>query len=80
MGKLVLREIAGRYLPREIVMAPKRGFGMPKGVFQQNGAVLQEMLEDAKPHCDRVGFPGPPNNANARWAYIVLGQWLRSAA
>jgi asparagine synthase (glutamine-hydrolysing) len=80
LGKLVLREIAGRYLPREIVMAPKRGFGMPKQVFQQNGRALQEMFEDARPYCDGVGFPPPPGNANSVWAFIVLGQWLRSVA
>jgi asparagine synthase (glutamine-hydrolysing) len=80
MGKLVLREIAARYLPKEVALAAKKGFGMPKGVFQQNGRAIEEMLEEARPHCERVGFPQPPNNANARWAYIVLGQWLRSVA
>jgi asparagine synthetase B (glutamine-hydrolysing) len=80
MGKLVLREIAGRYLPREVALAPKRGFGMPKGVFNGNARVMAEMYEDAKPHCDRVGMPTPPNNTNAIWAYVVLGQWLRSVA
>jgi asparagine synthase (glutamine-hydrolysing) len=80
MGKLVLREIAARYLPKEVALAPKKGFGMPKGVFQQNGRAIEEMLEEAAPHCERVGMPKPPNNANARWAYIVLGQWLRSVA
>jgi asparagine synthetase B (glutamine-hydrolysing) len=80
MGKLVLREIAGRYLPREIVMAPKRGFGLPKGVFAQNSRVITEIYEEAAPHCERVGFPKPPNNFNAIWAYCVLGNWLRSAS
>jgi asparagine synthase (glutamine-hydrolysing) len=80
MGKLVLREIAGRYLPRDVALAPKRGFGMPKGVFSQNAKVMAEMYEEAKPHCDRVGFPPPPNNTNAIWAFCVLGNWLRSVA
>jgi asparagine synthase (glutamine-hydrolysing) len=80
LGKLVLREIAGRYLPREVALAPKRGFGMPKGVFAQNGKAIAEMLEEATPHCERVGMPRPPGNANAVWAYIVLGQWLRSVS
>jgi asparagine synthase (glutamine-hydrolysing) len=78
MGKLVLREIAGRYLPRDVALAPKRGFGLPKGVFAQNGKAMAEMYEEAGPWCERVGFPKPPNNNNAIWAYIVLGQWLRS--
>jgi asparagine synthetase B (glutamine-hydrolysing) len=80
MGKLVLREIAARYLPREVALAPKRGFGMPKGVFSQNSRVIAEMFEEAAPHCERVGFPKPPNNFNAIWAYCVLGNWLRSVA
>jgi asparagine synthase (glutamine-hydrolysing) len=80
MGKLVLREIAGRYLPRDVALAPKRGFGLPKGVFAQNGKAMAEMYEEAAPWCERVGFPKPPNNNNAIWAYIVLGQWLRSVA
>ena len=78
MGKLVLREIASRYLPRDVALAPKRGFGMPKGVFSQNSKVIAEMIEDAKPHCERAGFPEPPANMNAVWCYIVLGQWLGS--
>jgi asparagine synthase (glutamine-hydrolysing) len=80
MAKLVLREIAAKYLPREIALAPKRGFGMPKGVFAQNSRVITEMYEEATPHCERVGFPKPPNNFNAIWAYCVLGNWLRSVA
>jgi asparagine synthase (glutamine-hydrolysing) len=80
MGKLVLREIAGRYLPRDVALAPKRGFGMPRGVFAQNGKAMAEMYEESQPYCDKAGFPKPPNNNNAIWAYIVLGQWLRSVA
>jgi hypothetical protein len=41
---------------------------------------MLEMYEEAKPWCDKVGFPTPPNNTNASWAYVVLGQWLRSVA
>lgn len=78
MGKLVLREIASRHLPRDVALAPKRGFGMPKGVFSQNSKAIAEMIEDAKPHCASVGFPEPPSNMNAVWNYIVLGQWLGS--
>ncbi len=80
MGKLVLREIAGRYLPRDVALAPKRGFGMPKSVFAGNTKLMAELYEDASPHCERVGMPKPPGNINAVWAYIVLGQWLRSVA
>ncbi len=36
MAKLVLREIAGRYLPREVALLPKKGFGMPASVFLNN--------------------------------------------
>jgi asparagine synthase (glutamine-hydrolysing) len=78
MGKLVLREIASKYLPHDIVVAPKRGFGTPKSVFAANSNAMAEMYEDAVPHCARVAMPKPPNNINAIWAYIVLGQWLRS--
>ena len=35
-GKLVLREIAYRYLPRDLVDLPKKGFGLPMSRWGQN--------------------------------------------
>jgi asparagine synthase (glutamine-hydrolysing) len=78
MGKLVLREIAARYLPKEVALAPKKGFGLPKGVFGQNAKLMQELYEEAAPWCAKVGLPKPPNNMNAVWSFVVLGSWLRS--
>ncbi|HEV8391377.1 MAG TPA: asparagine synthase (glutamine-hydrolyzing), partial [Dongiaceae bacterium] len=87
MAKLVLREIAGRYLPREIALLPKKGFGMPASVFLNNvKAVQAEMTKAFETLKATRFFSGRSNalkvmwkvdNINAVWAFIVLGQWAR---
>jgi asparagine synthase (glutamine-hydrolysing) len=88
MKKLVLREIAGRYLPREIALLPKKGFGMPASVFLNNvKAVHAEMTKAFETLKATRFFSGRTkalnimskvDNINATWAFIVLGQWARS--
>ena len=88
MAKLVLREIAGRYLPREVALLPKKGFGMPASVFLNNvKAVHAEMgkaFETLKAtrffsgRTKALNVMSKVDNINATWAFIVLGQWARS--
>lgn len=87
MAKLVLREIAGRYLPREIALLPKKGFGMPPSVFLNNiRAVHAEMsraFETLKAtrffsgRLKALDIMSKVDNINAVWSFIVLGQWVR---
>ena len=87
MAKLVLREIAGRYLPREIALLPKKGFGMPASVFLNNvKAVQAEMMKAVETLKATRFFSGrskaldvmwKADGINATWAFIVLGQWAR---
>lgn len=88
MAKLVLREIAGRYLPRDIVLLPKKGFGMPASVFLNNIRAVQAEMNNAFEALKATRFfSGRVNalkamwqvdNINATWAFIVLGQWVRN--
>jgi asparagine synthase (glutamine-hydrolysing) len=88
MAKLVLREIAGRYLPREIALLPKKGFGMPASVFLNNIRAVQAEMNKAFETLKATRFFGPRvkalkamwqvDNINAVWAFIVLGQWAES--
>lgn len=87
MAKLVLREIAGRYLPREIALLPKKGFGMPASVFLNNVKAVQlemskafETLKATRFFSGRgkaLNVMWQSENINATWAFIVLGQWAR---
>ena len=88
MAKLVLREIAGRYLPREVALLPKKGFGMPASVFLNNVKAVQAEMAKAFESLKATRFFGgrtkalnvmaKVDNINATWAFIVLGQWARS--
>ena len=87
MKKLVLREIAGRYLPREVALLPKKGFGMPASVFLNNVRAVQDEVNKALETLKATRFFGGRlaalkamcrvDNINAIWAFIVLGQWTR---
>lgn len=88
MTALVLREIAGRYLPREVALLPKKGFGMPASVFLNNVKAMQVEMSKAFETLKATRFFSgrtkalnvmwKVDNINATWAFIVLGQWARS--
>jgi asparagine synthase (glutamine-hydrolysing) len=88
MAKLVLREIAGRHLPREIALLPKKGFGMPASVFLNNIRAVQAEMNKAFEILKATHFFGPRvkalkamwqvDNINAIWSFIVLGQWAQN--
>lgn len=48
--KYLLRRVASRYLPREVVGRPKQGFGFPLGAWMRSDltGVLEELLGDAR--------------------------------
>lgn len=46
-GKLVLKELLCRYLPREFVYRPKQGFGLPTGIWGK-----ESLLPAARRACD----------------------------
>jgi asparagine synthase (glutamine-hydrolysing) len=84
MGKLVLRELAAKYIDRELAGLPKMGFGMPKSVFDQNGPMIQREWQKALEigrglHVSGDGIRVPQRpNMNAMWAIIVFAQWANS--
>jgi asparagine synthase (glutamine-hydrolysing) len=48
--KYILRKVAGRYLPREIIRRPKQGFGFPFGTWMRTdlAGVLQQLLGNSR--------------------------------
>lgn len=88
MAALVLREIAGRYLPREVALLSKKGFGTPANAFLNNVKAVQvemsktfETLKATRFFSGRtkaLNVMWKVDNINATWAFIVLGQWARS--
>jgi asparagine synthase (glutamine-hydrolysing) len=81
MGKLVLRELAAKYIDRELAGLPKVGFGMPRSVFDGNSGKIYNQLCDAGDIMRDLSFPCPklsPKNMNETWAIIVFAQWANS--
>jgi asparagine synthase (glutamine-hydrolysing) len=81
LGKLVLRELAAKYIDRDLAGAPKQGFGMPGSVFEANGKLVQEQWAQAVCHpviAELTGGRLNGGNINTIWAVIVFAQWARS--
>jgi asparagine synthase (glutamine-hydrolysing) len=87
MAKLVLREIAGRYLPREVALLPKKASGTPANVFLNNVRAIQAEVNKTFETLKATRFFNgrasalktmcKVDNINAVWSFIVLGQWVR---
>lgn len=89
-GKIVLKEVAGRYLPKDWLTRPKRGFGLPMNLWSSNVLLpeLKKLLfsEDAKLHqwVDRSRLEryldglGHDFHAYRAWSLFILEHWLRS--
>jgi len=85
--KRPLRAILERHLPQQLVRRDKKGFGMPPAVFAGNSkAVLAELRQAASALAGTRFFQARPQalnslmlasaaQANALWAFIVLGRW-----
>ncbi|KXW55833.1 asparagine synthase (glutamine-hydrolyzing) [Ferrovum sp. PN-J185] len=91
-GKLLLREVAYRYLPREIIDLPKKGFGLPLnsdwGKLQLVSA-LRESLGDDTLLGNWLGskrvkhFVDTQSSENGfsiyqTWSVVMLSNWLRN--
>lgn len=90
-GKLLLKAIGARYLPRELLEAPKRGFGLPMSGWGRDAllSLLQKMLEPGESRlaqmigADRVGAFVEQQQSQAgystyhTWAVCTLESWLR---
>ncbi|MDQ8728354.1 asparagine synthase (glutamine-hydrolyzing) [Bradyrhizobium sp. LHD-71] len=90
-GKLILREIAYRYLPRELIDLPKQGFGLPMSDWAKNSllGVASELLEGADCRlAEGIGRGGIDRflarqrgsggfSAYQVWAAAMLESWLR---
>jgi asparagine synthase (glutamine-hydrolysing) len=90
-GKLLLKQMAQKWLPREILDRPKKGFGIPiarwlRGPLQDR---VKSLLHSSplweSPLVSRTAFQtGAANLASLRedfskplWALIVLDHWMR---
>jgi glycosyltransferase involved in cell wall biosynthesis len=90
-GKVILREVAYRYLPRKLVDLPKQGFGLP---MSQWGArelldVARELLESDESRLRAWLGSGPIDRFMKRqrrrqgfstyqvWSVAMLESWLR---
>ncbi len=90
-GKRVLREVAYRYLPRKLIDAPKKGFGIPMSKWARDQLLgvagklleggncrLREALGDGavQRFLDRQRSRGG-FSAYQVWALVTLESWLR---
>jgi len=88
--KATLRRLAARYLPPEIVNAPKRGFGMPGSVFLQNRERVGAELARSREVLNATNFFGARSrsaetfckwamqNTNSVWSTVSLTRWIES--
>lgn len=88
--KATLRRLAARYLPAEIVNAPKRGFGMPGSVFLQNRERVGAELARSREVLSATNFfrargrsadtfcKWAVQNTNSVWSTVSLTRWIES--
>jgi asparagine synthase (glutamine-hydrolysing) len=92
-GKWLLKQVARRRLPSEIVDRPKKGFAMPTGRWlrAELGDVVREALLDGGSLCAQGLFDrreltllldehtrGTADHRQRLWALYVLEQWQRA--
>jgi asparagine synthase (glutamine-hydrolysing) len=92
ISKRVLKEVLYRYVPRELMDRPKKGFSVPLGRWLSEGSVHQwagELLADShlvrdnildKKAADRLWsyFNRTGRRKSLLWNVVVLEQWYRS--
>jgi asparagine synthase (glutamine-hydrolysing) len=90
-GKLLLREVAYRYLPRKLVEAPKKGFGIPTSTWAREGLlkVASTLLESeegrlrealGREAIDRFLTRQRSKDGFSTyqvWSLVMLESWLR---
>ena len=90
-GKLILREIAGRYLPASLVDLPKRGFGLPMSHWAranlrdvgmpmldaEDGRLASAFGQEAIKSFIASEVPAEGISLARLWTIAVLESWLR---
>ncbi len=86
-GKLVLREVAYRHLPRDLIDLPKKGFGLPSEAWATGplSELAREMLSGSESRLRRVFGPERTDNFLHRpfrlgpiWGLLALESWARA--
>jgi asparagine synthase (glutamine-hydrolysing) len=90
-GKLVLREVLGRYVPRALFERPKQGFAIPLGQWLRTD--LRPWAEDLLDYASSPDSPvrarplhalwqqhlhGAHDHSERLWSVFVVLQWLRA--
>lgn len=86
IGKLILRQLAAKYIDRELASLPKKGFGMPKSVFEGNSRTIIQACREASETIMNLDLDPEiktkvlqsNKSMNELWAIIVFGQWAKS--
>ncbi len=89
-GKLILRELLSKYLPRDLYERPKQGFGIPIGAWLRGPLRdwAEELLNEER--LKREGYlqpsmvrkkweahlEGKENAENALWTVLMFQSWL----
>lgn len=91
-GKWILRELLGRYVPRELIERPKQGFGIPLNDWLR-GPLREwagDLLSEDRLHQDGLLRPqvirqtwqahlrGEGNFGYRLWSVLMLQSWLES--
>jgi len=91
-GKLVLRDLAARRLPAEIINLPKRGFSIPAAqwlrtdlkamaenlIFDRNGIVSSVLVRERVEQMWREHQAGARDHNVFLWGLMMLGLWEQS--
>jgi len=90
-GKRIVKRIAERYLPREVVYRKKSGFGVPIGKWMAEKKGLGPLLGDCVQSCPSEFFDpsrisnlytahrqGREDHSEALWVYLNFTLWLRT--
>jgi asparagine synthase (glutamine-hydrolysing) len=90
-GKYVLKELGSRYLGRDYVYRPKRGFGIPleRWLREDNGSYVKDtLLSGSSPIHDHLSrdvvrrvaqahLDGTRDHGSRLWSLLMLDGWLR---
>lgn len=91
-GKWLLKRLAERYLPREVIFRPKKGFSLPMDrwmrediqdfageVLEANARVRPYLSMESVRRIVREHRSGRRDHSGALWRIIFLEQWLKHA-
>jgi asparagine synthase (glutamine-hydrolysing) len=88
--KWLLKKIAGKYLPGQIINRPKRGFTVPVSRWIKNSAIIREYLSDRKYYENgplnydyairllNEHTSGQCDNARELWLIFVYNYWTQA--